>query len=96
MTVILASNQTSTKHNVWISMNVLRKMEAAENTNASIVMEAILANVTLVTSLIPSKQTAVFRKVALQNHKRERVCRKVSWLMGVYVCLSVTQGVSAW
>ena len=69
---MLASNQTVTKHSVWISMNVLRKMEAAENTDASIRMEATPVNVTLVTSLIPSKHTAVSRKVVLQG----RVVRK--------------------
>ena len=71
-TVILASNKTSTKHSVWISMNVPRKMEAVGNTNAAILMEATPVNVILVISLIPSKQTAVLRKVALQKRKRVR------------------------
>ena len=61
-TVILASDQTSTKHSVWMSMNVLRKMEVAGNTNASILMEAIVVNVILVISLIQSKHMAVFNK----------------------------------
>ena len=64
--MILASHQTSTKHSVWISMNVLRKMEAAGNTHASILMEAIFVNVILVISLIQSKQTVVSRRVVLQ------------------------------
>ena len=46
-------------------MNVLRKMEAAGNTNASILMEAIFVNVILVISLIQSKHTAVSRRVVL-------------------------------
>ena len=70
--MILASDQTTTKHSVWMSMNVLRKMEAAGNTDASIIMEAIDVNVILVISLIQSKHTAVSRRVVLQKRKRLR------------------------
>lgn len=76
----LASDQTTTKHSVWMSMNVLRKMEAAGNTHASIIMEAIDVNVILVISLIQSKHTAVSRRVVLQ--KRNAYATMSKGIMG--------------
>lgn len=49
--MILASRQTPTRHDAWISMNAPHRMAAAVSTNAPIFMEATLVDVILDTSL---------------------------------------------